>query len=181
MPIRFLLAFMLTLATAAAAAPGRHDSGAPIDLSAAHSELQDRENRTIFWGNVVVRQAEMTLATDRLTVSYAGRITDGTPEISRIDATGGVVLTRPDQTARSDYAVYDLNRHLVTMIGGVVLRQGKGNVVNGARLTIDLDNDRATIDGSAVGGGPAQPGSATPGGRVTGHFLPPKHDSPNPQ
>src|SRR3546814_11778847 len=60
----------------------------------------------------------------------------GSPQVSRLDAAGGVTVTRPDQSARGNYAVYDLNRRVITMIGGVTLTQG-GHTVNGGRLTKD--------------------------------------------
>src|SRR3546814_18600723 len=75
----------------------------------------------------------------------------GSPQVSRLDAAGGVTVTRPDQSARGNYAVYDLNRRVITMIGGVTLTQG-GNTVNGGRLTITLDTGRAVIDGAAMAG-----------------------------
>ena len=39
-----------------------------------------------------------------------------------------------------------------------------------ARLVIDMNSGRATVDGNAVGG----PTTAASGGRVTGHFTVPK-------
>src|SRR3546814_8143388 len=96
-------------------AQSRHDSRAPIDFSAGHGELQDKANKAILSGGVVIRQAEMTLEAARVTVSYTGRIVDGSPQVSRLDAAGGVTVTRPDQSARGNYAVYDLNRRVITM------------------------------------------------------------------
>src|SRR3546814_2318354 len=103
-----------------------------------------------------------------------GRIVDGSPQVSRLDAAGGVTVTRPDQSARGNYAVYDLNRRVITMIGGVTLTQG-GNTVNGGRLTITLDTGRAVIDGAAMAGGSTgAAGTTTPSsGRVTGRFSVP--------
>src|SRR3546814_12721279 len=86
----------------------------------------------------------------------------GSPQVSRLDAAGGVTVTRPDQSARGNYAVYDLNRRVITMIGGVTLTQG-GNTVNGGRLTITLDTGRAVVDGAAMAGGStAPPGTTAP-------------------
>ena len=162
------------LAVAPAAAQQRHNSAAPIDFNADAIELQDRANRAILSGNVSVKQAEMTLDAARLTVAYTGQVVDGSPQVSRLDAAGGVTVRRPDQTARSQFAIYDLNRRVITMVGGVSLNQG-GNVVNGGRLTINLDTGRAVIDGSAVGGG--APGSTqSSGGRVTGRFSVPNRN-----
>ena len=176
--LRSLIASVLILGVAgAAAAQSRHDSAAPLDVGADHIELQDRQNRAILTGNVSVRQAEMTLNAQRVTVAYTGQVVDGHPQVDRVDAAGGVTVIRPDQTARSQYAVYDLNRRIVTMIGAVTLLQG-GNNVNGSRLTLNLDTGRAVIDGSAVGGGvPSGTGTiAQRGGRVTGTFSVPRRN-----
>ena len=169
--MRAALLPLLLIAGAAAAAP--HNSSAPIDFNADTIELQDRANRAILSGNVNVKQAEMSIASSRMTVAYTGQVIDGSPQVSRLDASGGVTVRRPDQTARSQYAVYDLNRRVVTMLGGVTLLQG-GNTVSGGRPTLNLDTGRAVIDGSSVGG---SGGSATSsGGRVSGRFSVPKRD-----
>ena len=177
MPRLRFLPLLLALAATGAIAQSRHDSRAPIDFSAGHIELQDKANQAILSGDVVVRQAEMTLRAARITVSYTGRIIDGAPQASRLSAAGGVTVTRPGQSARGNYGVYDLSRHVITMIGGVTLTQG-GNTVNGGRLTIDLDTGRAVIDGSATGATTSAPGTTTTesNGRVTGRFSVPDRD-----
>jgi lipopolysaccharide export system protein LptA len=174
---RLVSAITLMLAAPAAAiGQAHHNAAAPIDFGADHIELQDKANRAILSGNVSVHQAEMTLDAARMTVSYTGKVVGGSPQVSRLDAAGGVTVTRPGQTARSQYAVYDLNRRVVTMLGAVSLTQG-GNTINGGRLTINLDTGRAVIDGSSVGGASA-PGASggnvtSSGGRVTGRFSVP--------
>jgi lipopolysaccharide export system protein LptA len=157
-----------------ALAQTRHNTAAPIDFSANAIELQDKANRALLSGSVQVRQAEMTLNAARMTVAYTGQVIGGNPQVSRLDASGGVTVRRPDQTARASYAIYDLNRRIITMLGAVTLTQG-ANTVNGGRLTINLDTGRAVIDGSSVGSGGARaPGAATTrGGRVTGTFSVP--------
>ena len=171
----------ITLAVAAAALTGAgiayaqegisalkgHNSRAPVDISADRGEAQDRADRVVFAGNVVVRQEQLTLRTARLTVAY----TDSNGiDINRIDASGGVVVTSPSETARGDFAVYDLDQGLITMVGNVRLERG-GSFLNGGRLTIDLDTGRAVMDGGLRGvnqGG---------GGRVSGRFTVPKRNN----
>jgi len=157
----------------------RHDSRAPIDFNAAHIELQDKNNRAILSGGVTLKQAEMTLQANRMTVSYTGQVLNGSPQVSRFDAAGGVTVARPNQTARGQYAVYDLNKRVITILGAVTLTQGS-DTVSGGRLTLDLDTGHAVIDGSSVGGAAASgaPGNATTsGGRVTGRFSVPDRNS----
>jgi len=144
-----------------------HNSDAPVTVAAERIEVQDRADRAIFSGNVVATQAELTLSAARVTVAYAN---SGGIQIQRIDASGGVLLRSPSETARGQFAIYDLNKRIITMIGGVTLTRGASNV-NGGRLVLDLDTGRAVVDG----GGKAAPGTTTgAGGRVTGTFTVPK-------
>lgn len=145
-----------------------HNADAPIDVAAERIEVQDRADRAIFSGDVHVRQAGLTLDAARLTVAYSGGT--GSTQIERLDASGGVVVRSPSETASGSFAIYDLNRRLITMIGGVTLMRG-GNEVRGGRLVIDLDSGRATMDGSAVGGA-----GRSGGGRVTGRFTVPQRN-----
>ena len=143
-----------------------HDTDAPVDVAADRIEVQDRADRAIFTGNVEVNQGSLRLSTARLTVAYANQ---GGIQIERLEASGGVVLRSPSETARSRFAIYDLNRRLVTMIGGVTLTRGESNV-QGGRLVLDLDSGRAVMDGGAAGA----PGVEGSRGRVTGRFTVPE-------
>ncbi|WP_260483092.1 LptA/OstA family protein [Sphingomicrobium flavum] len=165
-----LAALLLIAASGASAASqerssllGGHDINAEVLVNSNDMEVQDREDRAVFVGNVVVQQGALTLRTERLRLAYS---TGGGLEIDRLDASGGVVVTRGDETARSDFAVYDLDRKIITMIGNVRFSQGP-NELKGARLNIDLDSGRAVLSG-----GP--PGVESQNGRVTGRFTVPQ-------
>lgn len=168
----FLAPLLLGLAAGPASAQSvsalrGHNSNAPVDVEADRIEVQDRVDRAVFTGNVKVRQGDMTLDAARLTVAYANGSGGGT-QIQRIDASGGVTVRSPSETANGNFAIYDLNRRLITMLGGVTLIRG-ANQVRGGRLVIDLNSGRATVDGSAVGGA----GATGRGGRVSGRFTVP--------
>ncbi|MDB5686790.1 MAG: OstA family protein [Rhizorhabdus sp.] len=139
-----------------------HNANAPVDFSADRIELQDRADRAVLSGNVDVKQGDMTLNADRVTIAYTS--TDHT-QVDRMDASGDVVLKSRSETARAQFGIYDLQKRLITMIGGVVLsRPGQGDT-RGGRLLFNLNTGIATMDGGAVGGGKT--------GRVTGRFVPP--------
>lgn len=155
-----------------------HDSNAPVNFTADRIEVQDRADRVVVSGNVEVTQAGMTLNAARMTVAYhnppgsAASSNMGGIEIDRIDASGSVVITKADQTARGNVAIYDLNAKLITMLGNVSLTQG-ANRLTGGRLVMDLNSGRTTVDGRSSGGG--APGATTsPSGRVSGTFTVPQ-------
>jgi lipopolysaccharide export system protein LptA len=153
-----------------------HDSNAPIDISSDQIEVQDRADRAIWTGNVHAVQGDMTMDAARMTVAYSHASQPGQdPQINRIDASGGVTVVSPTERAKGNFGIYDLNRKLITLIGNVTLTRGT-NTVNGARLVIDMNSGRATVDGNAVAGGT----TAANGGRVTGHFTVPKRAATTP-
>ncbi|CAA9488995.1 MAG: COGs COG1934 [uncultured Sphingomonadaceae bacterium] len=141
-----------------------HDTGAPVDVSADRIEVQDRVDRAIFSGSVRVKQGNLRLAADRVTLAYS---TAGGIEIDRIDASGGVTVTSPTERATGRFGIYDTDRRLITLVGDVVLNRG-ANELRGGRLAIDLTSGRAVMEGGAAGV------SAAPGGRVSGTFTVPR-------
>lgn len=142
-----------------------HNSDAPVNYAADRIELQDRQNRVVLSGNVDITQGELRLRAARTTVAYTDA---GSLKIQRIDATGGVLVTRGGESARGDAAVYDFDRRIITMAGNVALRRGS-DTLNGGRLVMDLNTGLSSVDGR--GGGGATAGS---GGRVSGTFSAPK-------
>src|SRR3546814_20286289 len=101
----------------------------------------------------------MTLTAPRRTIAYTR---SGGTDINRIDATGGVVVTKGDEMAKGKVAIYDLDRRKIKMVGNVELRQ-RANKLRGGRLVIAINSGRATVEGrgaargtggNAVAGGP---------------------------
>ncbi len=115
------------------AAQTAHNSNAPIDFGADTIELQDKANRAVLsgkrqcppGGNDAHRGAHDGL------LHGPGDRRKPAGLASRRER-GGVTVKRPDQTAKAQYAIYDLNRRVITMLGAVTLTQG-GNTVNGGR------------------------------------------------
>jgi lipopolysaccharide export system protein LptA len=93
----------------------------------------------------------------------------GSSSIRRLEAKGNVVVTQKDQVVTGETAVFDTKTNLVTMLGGVILTQGK-NVLRGDRLMVDMttgvsrvESDSGRVQGlfqsSGQGGSPLMPGS----------------------
>lgn len=165
-----LVGFALTAAALAgwqqlsAQSIASHNSQGPVDFSADRIELQDRQDRVVLSGSVAINQGNLNLQAARVTLAFtdAGRL-----QLQRLDATGGVVVTRGGERASGAVAVYDFNRRLITMSGGVALRRGS-DTLNGGRLVIDLRTGLSSVDGS---GGRTASGQS--GGRVSGTFTVP--------
>jgi lipopolysaccharide export system protein LptA len=97
----------------------------------------------------------------------------GSSSIRKLVASGNVVVTQKDQVVTGETAVFDTKTNLVTMLGGVVLTQGK-NVLRGDRLMVDMttgvsrvESDSGRVQGlfqsSGQGGSPLIPGPAPAG------------------
>lgn len=142
------------------------NSDQPVNYAADRIELQDRQKRVVLSGDVRIDQGDLTLTAGRTTVAYTN---DGGLKIQRIDATGGVVVTRGNERASGAAGVYDFNRRVIVLSGGVALRRGT-DTLNGGRLTMDLKSGLSTVDG----GGGKGPGASGNSGRVTGTFSVPK-------
>ncbi len=164
---------LVALGQAGAQAIAGHNSDAPVNYAADRIELQDKQKRVVLSGNVQISQGDLRLNAGRTTVAYTD---DGALRIQRLDATGGVLVTRGGETARGDVAIYDFNRRIITLAGNVGLRRGSDNL-NGGRLVIDLASGVSSVDGRAGGSSPALGGATTGGGgRVSGSFSVPKRD-----
>jgi lipopolysaccharide export system protein LptA len=177
----------------------------PIQIEAATLEMRDKKKEATFSGSVKVIQGDTTMTSKTLVVFYDSAPAPATPgaapaadtkaaaksapmqsalpgpggssSIRRLEAKGNVVVTQKDQVVTGETAVFETKTNLITMLGGVILTQGK-NVLRGDRLMVDMttgvsrvESDSGRVQGlfqsSGQGGSPLIPGptpSATPTG-----------------
>ena len=170
----------------------------PIQIEAASLEMRDKKKEATFAGNVKVIQGDTTMTSKTLVVFYdstsppaaapaansksakSAPIQSATPgpggssSIRRLEAKGNVVVTQKDQVVTGETAVFDTKANMITMLGGIVLTQGK-NVLRGDRLMVDMatgvsrvESDSGRVQGLFISSGgqgtPAIPGmpSSTP-------------------
>jgi lipopolysaccharide export system protein LptA len=161
----------------------------PIQIEAASLEMRDKKKEATFAGNVKVVQGDTTMTSKTLVVFYdstpapaaapaanaktaakSAPIQSATPgpggssSIRRLEARGSVVVTQKDQIVTGETAVFDTKTNLVTMLGGVILTQGK-NVLRGDRLMVDMTTgvSRVESDSGRVQGLFQSSGQGTPG------------------
>lgn len=130
------------------------DSNAPLDVDAVSLMVDDARRTATFAGKVVARQGAIKIEALRLIAHYIGQsgllpVTGreqgrqtakaGATRLSRIRVEGGVVIASQEgQTARGDWADFDVARNTVTLGGNVRLQQGR-QVITGPKIVIDLN------------------------------------------
>ncbi len=154
-----------------------HNSRAPVTIDAGRIEAQDKQDRVVFSGNVTAVQAGLRVNSQRMLVNYTNT---NSFSIQRITATGGVTVSRGNESALGDVAIYDFNRRIITLVGNVRLKRG-GDTLSGGRLVIDLDSGVSSIDGRSSGGSAPSEAQTPEGvtvqpsnGRVRGTFSVPQ-------
>jgi lipopolysaccharide export system protein LptA len=183
----------------------------PIQIEAATLEMRDKKKEATFSGSVKVIQGDTTMTSKTLVVFYDSAPAPATPgaapaadtkaaaksapmqsalpgpggssSIRRLEAKGNVVVTQKDQVVTGETAVFETKTNLITMLGGVILTQGK-NVLRGDRLMVDMttgvsrvESDSGRVQGLFQSSGQGAP--AAPGG--TPSTAPPGPGSSNKQ
>jgi lipopolysaccharide export system protein LptA len=160
-PLAFVLglAFLAPSITAASA-----PSEDQISFAADSTDAHDAEGFVLLHGDVQIRRSDITLTAPDVRMTFTQRLTSSEQlQVDHVSASGRVRVRKGDSSAVGDFAIYDVRRSLVTMIGNVSLSQRSG-AVSGARLVWDLESGRALLDGDP---------SAGPSGRVVGHYVAP--------
>jgi lipopolysaccharide export system protein LptA len=128
----------------------------PVKIEATSLEVRDKARVAKFIGNVKVVQGDTTMRCKSLVVFYDGQDSKeslkaakpgpgGSQQISRLEARGGVIVTQKEQTATGDTGLFDLRANTVTLLGNVVVSQGR-NVMRGDRLVVNLTTGVSRVD-----------------------------------
>ncbi len=130
------------------------DSDKPIRIFCDGGQEFDFNAETSTCRIARIEQGELILRADTVLAEAPDS------KLTRITATGDVIVTSRDATARAPKAVYETIARTIRLSGGVVLTQG-GNTLRGTDLVVDLKAGTATL--TASGGrveGVLQPGTA---------------------
>jgi lipopolysaccharide export system protein LptA len=141
---------------------GKHDSSAPINVSADQFVGDLNTKVGTYIGNVIIVQGDFKLRADKVSVHEV----NGKP--SFIDGAGNVLFTSTSGNASGDTGVYDLNTKNITLDGKVVLTKEK-NVMRGTHLVMNMETGKAQLTAKGAAGG-----------RVQGVFTPPAKGNSKP-
>jgi len=119
----------------------------PIDVTADRVTADSVRNTVTFDGNVVARQADVTLHADRIQADYSREA----GAIDRIEAEGNVRFVQEGREAHSARATFHNLEQRIVLSGGATLQQGQ-NTVQGETLTIFLRENRSVVTGGKDGG-----------------------------
>jgi|GEM_PF-197561 len=165
-----MIAFVSGLATSGLSAQSLNgafggfsaDNNQPINIESDSLEVNDTKKTAVFRGNVVAIQGDMEMRTPELEVTYSGQVAGGGGGSAAASAPGGkgsqltrlrakkkvLITSANNQTAKSDWADFDVVKQMITIGGNVVVSQGK-NIMKGEKLVIDLKKGTSRFETAA--------------------------------
>ncbi len=118
------------------------DAG-PVMIKADVLEVDYLGDQLTYRGNVVVRQSDMVLKSNQLTLVY--HVENADP-IVKVVATGNVVIKKGETVVQGGRAVYDRVTQTIVLSEEPVLRQGP-NQIGGERIKVFLAEGRSVVEG----------------------------------
>ena len=119
------------------------DRNQPIEITALQLEVLQQQRQSIFTGEVVAKQGEMTLYAEKLIVVFQ----QDQDQVERLNAIGGVRVLQLDRVATAEQAVFHQAEETLVLIGNAEVTQGQ-NKVSGDEITLYLKEDRTLIKSS---------------------------------
>ncbi len=118
------------------------DPDAPVEITAERLSVDQATGRATFEGDVLIGQGDMKISAATVEVVYD----DASGEIARLEAVGGVTFVTATEAAEAESAVYDISGGMLTLIGDVLLTQGR-TALSSQRMEIDLAAGTAQLTG----------------------------------
>lgn len=99
-------------------------------------EYWDKRRIAVARGDAVATKGTRTIRADTLIARFKEDRKGGLVA-TRMDAVGNVVITTPEDVARGDEGIYNVEREIATLSGNVRITRGK-NQLNGQRAEVNL-------------------------------------------
>ncbi len=124
-------------------------SNSPVSITADNVTYQD--GKSILTGGVDVRQGDVRVLAEKMTVFTQSGGTLGQGDISKIIAVGKFYYLTPEQSVRGQQGVYTRNNETFEVTGDVIMKQEDGSVISGDKLFYNLRTQNARVVGSCKG------------------------------
>jgi len=140
---------------AAPSSPKALKSESPLHIASDRMEVSQKDKTIHFIGHVTVRQDDLVITGDRMTVygvqekGKSKRKDADTPmveRIYRIEVQGGVKITQREKMATSDKAVYYHREDKIVLLGQPKVSQGQ-DTLQGRMITLYLAEGRSVVEG----------------------------------
>ncbi|MCD6580326.1 MAG: lipopolysaccharide transport periplasmic protein LptA [Desulfuromusa sp.] len=122
------------------------DRNQPIEITAQQLEVLQQQRQSIFTGDVVAKQGEMTLYAEKLIVF----LQQDQDQIERLEAIGGVRVLQLDRIATAEKAVFYQVEERLVLSGNAEVTQGQ-NEISGDEITLYLKENRSLVQSSENG------------------------------
>jgi lipopolysaccharide export system protein LptA len=164
----FILAFLVNPSTKAMCAektrnpatPTAIKNDSPVHVASDRMEVKYKDNVILFEGHVIVKQDNLTITGNRMTVyitqppkkeSTNGSEKDLSKEnmadrIDRIEVEGDVKISQEDKIATADKSIYYQKEQKIVLMGHPTVSQGK-DVLRGRLITLYLSEERSVVEG----------------------------------
>ena len=117
----------------------------PITVTSETLTADNKAHTALFEKNVVAKTSDMIMYADQMLIFY----TEGSGEVTKIEATGNVRLFKETRAITSQNATYYAEEDKVIFTGEPKAIDGE-NVVTGTRMTYFIKEDRSYIENSKV-------------------------------
>ena len=121
-----------------------HDSNQPVEAVSDNLTIDKTNGRALFSGNVIIIQGDLRIAAEDVEVIYSD--IDGQRGVDEVIATGGVLITRGEDAAEGEDAVYSVAAATLTMTGDVLVTQGTTTIA-GYSMVVDMTTGDGIVEG----------------------------------
>lgn len=139
--IPFLTALVIAVSATAAEVPSPVGRGnLPIHITSTELHSDSKKKIATFVGNVVAKQGDVTILTDRMVVYYSSAGDD----LDRVECIGNVRVMQGNRTGVAGRAVYESSTGKITLTEKPKVHQGD-DVVTGSVITYYVGDEKSVV------------------------------------
>lgn len=135
-------------------AAGAEEKEPPVYVEADQMSSTEESNTVLFLGNVDVKQGDLRILSDEMTVYYNEEATkdegaDAKQKIEKLVSVGNVELSTSEWLGTADQMVYYSDNRRVFLIGNAKAWQGD-NMISGEKIVYYIDEGRSEVVGGTT-------------------------------
>jgi lipopolysaccharide export system protein LptA len=144
---------------------GKHNSKAPVDITADQAEFHNNDCVYVYTGSVEALQDTSRIRSDVMIAhlevtkgkqpgATAAQVTNGCGATTSVEAKGHVYYVAADgRRVHGDNGFYDLGASTITITGDVTAVDSGNNVMRGTKMVYNTQTGEGHVEGGAKGPG----------------------------